>query len=294
MNFRQLQSFLAVAQQGSYATAAEQLFVSPSALIQQIHALENDIGFQLFLRKSRGIELTEAGRAFCEDVRKLTGQMALSLSHARAVADAQKNVLRVGLQNTGLFLPNTLLRLAFQFKKEREQVDLRFVDTDYSNAANAIESQKCDVVQSEQLPDLESRRLRFLKLFDIRAYCLLSPIHPLAGKSFIAPCDLAGQQVYVHAMANLDALMAQLAALHQGVHFIKSDVDTYSLYHACVMGGIYIIRLNKVRDMSPLVLLPLAMGEMQWNHGIVYGAHPTPITEEFLAEVKKSEHLQKP
>ena len=291
MNFRQLQSFLTVAQQGSYASAAKQLFVSPSALVQQIRALEDDVGFPLFSGKSRGVALSDAGKVFYEDMRKMTDQMAVSLSHARAVADSQRNVLRVGLQNNGLFLPNTLLRLAFAFKKERALLELRFVDMDYANAFEAIERQECDVLQSEQMPDLARRHLRFLKLFDIRAYCLLSPLHPLAEKSFIAPGDLAGQRVYVHTVANLDALMGQLA-LQEDVHFIKSDVDTYSLYHACLMGGIYIIRLNKVRDMSPLVLLPLAMGELRWNHGIVYSAQPTPVTREFLDEVKKSEHLR--
>lgn len=54
----QLETFLCVAESGSFNKAAEKLFISPPAVIKQINLLEENLGLQLFLRTHRGIQLT--------------------------------------------------------------------------------------------------------------------------------------------------------------------------------------------------------------------------------------------
>ena len=53
---RHLDSFIVIAESGSFSSAADKLFVSRTALIQQMNLLEKDLGFQLFDRHNKGPE----------------------------------------------------------------------------------------------------------------------------------------------------------------------------------------------------------------------------------------------
>ena len=55
----QLDTFLCVAESGSFNKAAEKLYISPPAVIKQINLLEEGLGLQLFVRTHRGLVLTE-------------------------------------------------------------------------------------------------------------------------------------------------------------------------------------------------------------------------------------------
>ena len=58
----QLETFIRVADAGSFNKAAEELFISPPAVIKQINLLEAQLGLTLFVRTHRGLKLTEAER----------------------------------------------------------------------------------------------------------------------------------------------------------------------------------------------------------------------------------------
>ena len=62
-----LKTFICAAECGSFAKAAEALFLSPNAIKKRINALEESLGFPLFERTLKGIKLTSAGKAFYED-----------------------------------------------------------------------------------------------------------------------------------------------------------------------------------------------------------------------------------
>lgn len=57
----QLETFLCVAEYGSFNKAAEKLYISPPAVIKQINLLEESLDLQLFVRTHRGFQLTESG-----------------------------------------------------------------------------------------------------------------------------------------------------------------------------------------------------------------------------------------
>lgn len=69
MNLRQLEYFIAIAEEGSFRAAAGRVRVAPPSLSQQIRALEDEIGGPLFERLARGSRLTPSGRALLPDAR---------------------------------------------------------------------------------------------------------------------------------------------------------------------------------------------------------------------------------
>lgn len=65
----QLETFIRVADAGSFNKAAEELFISPPAVIKQINLLEAQLGLTLFVRTHRGLKLTEAGKSLYQDAK---------------------------------------------------------------------------------------------------------------------------------------------------------------------------------------------------------------------------------
>ena len=63
----QLETFLRVADAGSFNKAAEELFITPPAVIKQITSLESGLGFPLFVRSHRGLALTPEGKSLYRD-----------------------------------------------------------------------------------------------------------------------------------------------------------------------------------------------------------------------------------
>src|SRR5258708_7026050 len=89
MNLRQLQYFVAIADEGSFTRAAERLLVAQPSLSQQMKSLERELGGQLLERLPSGVRLTAAGKAFMPDA-------SLAVTHAAHAARSARSAL--GLQ----------------------------------------------------------------------------------------------------------------------------------------------------------------------------------------------------
>jgi DNA-binding transcriptional LysR family regulator len=90
MELRQLEYFAAVARFGHFGRAAQEVYVTQSALSQQVARLEAELGVALLVRTPKGVELTPAGVELCEHATTILGQVA----QARAAIDGHRGAAR--------------------------------------------------------------------------------------------------------------------------------------------------------------------------------------------------------
>jgi DNA-binding transcriptional LysR family regulator len=96
MELRHFRYFIAVAEESSLGRAAHRLHVSQPALSQQISDLEDELGLKLFTRNSRGVELTEAGRAFLIGGRRVLAAAKQAAEQAQEAAKGERGRLVIG------------------------------------------------------------------------------------------------------------------------------------------------------------------------------------------------------
>ncbi|KPH87161.1 LysR family transcriptional regulator [Komagataeibacter intermedius] len=105
MDLRHLRYFVAVAENGSFTRAAEQLGIEQPPLSQQIKQLENELGVLLFQRLTRGVRLTDIGLVLLDQARALLGMQQQFLATAQGLARGEKGHIRVGLAGAVSLLP---------------------------------------------------------------------------------------------------------------------------------------------------------------------------------------------
>jgi DNA-binding transcriptional LysR family regulator len=96
MELRHFRYFVAVADELSFTRAAKRLGLAQPPLSRQIRALENEIGVQLFERRSRKVFLTDAGRGLVSAARAVLEQAAAAVDAARQAKNGEFGTIRVG------------------------------------------------------------------------------------------------------------------------------------------------------------------------------------------------------
>jgi DNA-binding transcriptional LysR family regulator len=97
LEFRQIRYAVAVARERSFTRAAQRLNISQSAVSEQVRLLEDAIGFELFVRSGRGVELTERGRSFLYEAERVVGEVLGLADTAGRLRGAATETFSVGL-----------------------------------------------------------------------------------------------------------------------------------------------------------------------------------------------------
>lgn len=91
-----LETFLRVADAGSFNKAAELAYITPTAVIKQINLLENELDVQLFERTHRGLRLTKAGMSLYNDTKYIIQYCKDSVTRAQNAMQEGNHVIRIG------------------------------------------------------------------------------------------------------------------------------------------------------------------------------------------------------
>ena len=205
MDFAALETFLAVAQTGSFSEAADRLHLTQPAVSKRIAALEAAFDARLFDRLGREVRLTEAGAALLPRARALLAELEDARRALEQLSDEIGGTLRLGTSHhIGLHRLPPILR-DFQARYPAVELDLHFMDSEAACQAVLRGELELGIVTlpPEPIPGLECR-----PVWPDPLVVAASPDHPLAGRRSITlaelvehPAILPSEQTYTRQIA---------------------------------------------------------------------------------------------
>jgi LysR family transcriptional regulator, carnitine catabolism transcriptional activator len=140
---KQLRAFRLVAQHRSFARAAEALYITPSGLSVLIRELESHLGFRLFDRSTRHVELTPYGTDLLMVVQRNLEELDGAV--ARLGRGAKGRDLSISLGTTPLVAANVLPPAIREFRRQRPDVRIQLYDAELPALMRMVEAGKLDM-----------------------------------------------------------------------------------------------------------------------------------------------------
>lgn len=123
MDFDSINYFLSICTSGSFSEAAKRLYISQPTLSRRITALEDELGTELFSRKSTGISLTPAGKVFYEEQTKLMNSQFRLIEKMKSFRQEYAGTLNIGIREDLSY--DLILRTAMYVKSVHPNLDIR-------------------------------------------------------------------------------------------------------------------------------------------------------------------------
>ena len=192
MDIRQLECFIAVAEELHFRKAGERLGLSQSALSERISALEHELGARLFFRTTRQVSLTQAGAEFVHDAKKILSDIERSVSNVRHTAESNLRHIRVsGVDEAiSMLLPKVLLA----FRKIDPNVHVQVLEISSSEKhSQELIGHRTDVafVRTPHVDDYITSEL----LHRQPVVVVLANTNPLSGSASLSASDIADQPI---------------------------------------------------------------------------------------------------
>ena len=187
MELRQLQCFVAVAEELHFRKAGERLGLSQPALSERISSLEHELGFPLFFRTTRQVSLTQAGSEFLKDAQRILADIEKSVSNVRHVADSGLKSLRVSGVDEALSLlfPPALI----EFRKHHPNIHIELLEISSSDYhTQELVNHRTDLAFVRNPPDDEFLSSEFLS--SQSAVVVVSKDSPLSEMEEISVEDI--------------------------------------------------------------------------------------------------------
>ncbi|WNO70846.1 LysR family transcriptional regulator [Streptomyces sp. AM8-1-1] len=192
LDVRRMQVLRAVVTSGSVTAAAANLGYTPSAVSQQVAALEKQAGTALLERVGRGVQPTAAGRLLTEHADVISRNIAEAETALADLREGRTGRLAVRYFATagGTIVAPALADLRRTHPGVR--IDLRLIDPE--DPLPEVKHGRADLAVVVQLPDRPSEDVRLVHLLDDPYRAVLPKEHPLAARRVIDLADLAGER----------------------------------------------------------------------------------------------------
>lgn len=287
----QLETFLCVAESGSFNKAAEKLYISPPAVIKQINLLEESLNLQLFVRTHRGLKLTEAGKSLCQDAKYIIQYCKDSVTRARNAMQQTEQVIRIG---TSPMTPaQVLVDLWPKVQKYCPNIKFQLIPFDNTpeNAREILGNLGANIDVVAGLFDetmLALRKCSGLELSREPICCAVSIHHPLAQKESLTVQDLYGQNLMLmHRDWShyVDLMRDDLWKNHPQIHIVDFDFYDVSVFNRCENNGDVLMTIDRWKYIHPLLkTLPVDWGYTM-PYGLLHAPKPSAHVQQFLDAV---------
>jgi DNA-binding transcriptional LysR family regulator len=290
-----LDTFLVVVDCGSFTKASERLFLSATAIMKQINALENHLDLKLMERTPAGIRLTPAGEVIYRDAKFLKEYSKKSIASARATTISYDTTFCVG---TSLLNPaKPFMNLWYRVNQEFPNYKLHLVSFEDSHEGILSEIEKLGEKFDFLIGVCDSRqwlsRCSFLPLGTYQKMIAVPREHPLAKKSRVCLEDLHGQTLMMVPKGDSgtnDFIRNDLQKNHPQIQ-IEDTPPFYDMavFNRCAETGNVLLLIECWQDVHPgLISIPV-----EWEYKIPYGLlYSTHAPEDVLRFVNTVKNLQ--
>src|ERR1700754_574125 len=207
---RQLQYFVAVAEQGTVSGAAQNLSISQSSVTEAIKELERDLGVELFERHPRGLNITHKGHQFLRHATKILADV----SDARRAFFGEQTVAggRLQLGVTSLVAGYVLSDLLARYRRAYPGVEVSAIEDNGDYLEHLLIGGKLDIAVMVT-SNLRDRMALQSEILEVSAYRLWLPLgHPLAGADIIGIGDIASEPLIMLTVDEIEENTGKLLA----------------------------------------------------------------------------------
>lgn len=289
----QLDAFIKVADSGSFSKAAEAMYISTPAIIQQINLLEASCGFKLFVRSNHGVKLTPAGQSLYEDAKTIIRLSQDALNKAQRFAESSETTVRIG--TSLLYKCRLLPDLWTRISEKHPELKIEILSmTEYQNRGEVFKSLgiEFDLFEGIYGSTGWDGLCQFLELDRTPICCAVAKNHRLAGMKKLTMQDLNGEYLVMPVEGvskEIDAFRKDVTVHYPTVQIVDSkryDIDTFTL---CEVNGYILITQPVYADIhSNLVTIPLETN-YTLPYGLMYANNPTSATKKFIGAIKEIE-----
>ena len=291
---KQLRVLRAVGEHGSFSAAAEALSYTQPAVSQQIAALEKRAGTTLVDRGSRGVRLTDAGRALAEHAEVVIARLAAAEAELEAIAGVRGGRVRLAsFPTAGASLLPPAVAL---FRSRHPDVELRLVEREPEDTVPMLRSAELEVALVFEFVDFsqpEVERLyegiELLPLIDDPMYLALPRDHPAARKSRVRLEDFAGDEWIQSDTCGPCGRLHLAACTAAGFEpQISFESDDYNVVQGLIAAGVGVsllpaLALTNVREDIVVRSLGRRAPARRIAAATLAGRYRSPATEAMLA-----------
>lgn len=289
-----VETFIRVAEAGSFNKAAQGLFISPPAVIKQINGLEAELGAKLFERTHRGLVLTPAGEVFYKDACRITKEFDEAVRRARDAGHAEDMVIRIG--TAPLAPAHVLMKYFSRANREDAHFSIQIVNfegtLEETNQYFSTLGDKVDVIPAiydEAL--LQFRNCQGIEIFRSPFYVAVSGHSALYEKKQVTLADLDGETVHFIQDGRIhdsDRLKEKLEREHAGARIARFPFYDMQLFNRIAESGEALIAFSTMKYMHPLLrFIPLAY-PVRVPFGLLYSKTPDRKVVRFIDAVRSS------
>ena len=225
MTTKQIDYCIELARTESFSRGAENMFVSQPTFSYQIKLLEEEVGFEIFVRNGKGATLTPAGEQFVTFLTNMREELKRAIEQGQNFSSKYKENITISMsvRQALYFLPEAIR----EFEKEAPgtQITPRF---QYGNSMDSFLKNESDVVFAleEQTKQLAGTTVH--KLFKSHIYLICDKNDPLASKNLITDEDIYGRTLMVGggSPALLRSVQQKLISSGKIAYFNSPDHDT--------------------------------------------------------------------
>ncbi len=194
LELKHLRAVRAIHAQGGLARAADVLNMTQSALSHQVKAMEDQVGMDLFVRRSKPLKLSSAGQRMLKVANRVLPEIEAAEDEFRALQSGKSGRLHIAIECHACF--EWLFPVLEAFRKAWPDVDVDIRPGLAFDALPALGREEVDLVVSSDPEDLAD--VEFNPLFDYEPVFVASSAHPLAQKDFVVAEDFRDETLITY------------------------------------------------------------------------------------------------